>query len=85
MLSRFMFNPADRNEHATPTSGKVPQANLPKNLSQVSFVSESFTDGNYFDVCDSGSDDGNESPRTPPPPTMRRNGGSFGSFGSVAL
>jgi hypothetical protein len=54
-------------------------------MSHVSFASEAFTDGDYFDIGDSDADDDDESPRTPPPPTMRRNGGSFGSFNSVTL
>jgi hypothetical protein len=84
-----MFSPADRPagfEEPPATSAKQPErASLPKNLSHVSFASECFSDGNYFDVGDSGSDAAEESPRTPPPPSMRRNGGSFGSFHSVSL
>jgi hypothetical protein len=82
MLSRFMFTPPDR---PASDSAEQPQANLPKNMSHVSFASECFSDGNYFDYGDSGSDPGDDEPRTPPPPSMRRNGGSFGSFNSVSL
>jgi hypothetical protein len=85
MLSSFMFSPADRTtdfEKATSTS---PQASLPKNFSHMSFNSECFSDGDYYDAGDSSSDAADETPGTPPPPMMRRNNNSFGSFQSVSL
>lgn len=87
-LSKFLFSPGSREAApATSAAGGAPstKVNLPKNLSHVSFTSECFSDGNYFDVGDSGSDADPASPRTPPPPSMRRNGASFGSFNSVQL
>lgn len=89
MLTRAVFSPPERTPGPPPaTSAKEPrETNLPKNLSHVSFASETFTDGNYFDIGDSDYSDSDapDSPRTPPPPSMRRNGSSFGSFNSVAL
>jgi hypothetical protein len=55
---------------------------LPKSDSQMSFNSEYFGDAD-IDFAEVDSDTLDESPGTPPPPSMRRNNGSFGSFGSA--
>jgi hypothetical protein len=85
MLSRFMFTPAARTDglESSPSSSstKAPTS-LPKADSQGSFTSEYFGEAE-FDFAEVSSDSENEQPSTPPPPSMRRNGGSFGSFGSL--
>merc|ERR1719321_1018981 len=71
MVSQFMFRPPGRAtsfEQPASPSAKDPEVNLPKNLSRVSFASECFSDGNYFDVGDSGSDAGDQSPISPRTP-----------------
>jgi hypothetical protein len=63
---------------------------LPKSDSQGSINSEYFGHGSeYFDydeieIAYEISEDGDKEPGTPEPPNMRRNGGSFGSFGSLS-
>lgn len=97
MLSRFMFNPASRatgsdysssSRAASPRSPSTraaqSQMNLPKTDSQGSFVSEYFGDPEIDFELVSDGDDGEASPRTPLPPSIRRNGNSFGSFGSLS-